>query len=208
MENREAVWEKHYRKNNFSEKPDKWIENYLTLFRKNDRIIEAGCGTGYLSEYLLNKGYQVLSTDISEAALKQFTLRFPDANVMKLDINEALPFKSFSFEIIIADLCIHYFSKKETETILEEFRRILTPGGKLIARVNSDKDIHHGAGEGIEVEEGFFCKNSHYKRFFNSDMLKRFFKDWEIISMTENTSDHYKKIKHIIEIAVSNIKDY
>lgn len=203
MENREELWEKHYLKNKELVKSDIWIEKYTKNFKKNDIIIEIGCGIGLLSEYLINKKYSVLSTDISHSALERLKSRVPDSSVLKIDIQYPLPFANSIFNIIIADLCIHYFSEKETETILKEFRRILLPGGKLIARVNSDKDIHHGAGEGIEIEKGFFCKNAHYKRFFNTDMLKRFFKDWDIISMTENTSDHYKEIKHVIEIAVS-----
>lgn len=40
--------------------------------------------------------------------------------------------------------------------ILNEIRRILVPGGHLLARVNSINDVNHGAGQGTEVEHHLY----------------------------------------------------
>lgn len=39
---------------------------------------------------------------------------------------------------------------------MREIKRILTPNGYLIARVNSVDDINYGAGQGEKLEENFF----------------------------------------------------
>ena len=200
MENRENYWEKIYRNSNKKVRTDIWLSCYLHLFNKTDKIIEFGCGAGYLSEYLLNKGFKVLSTDISSAALEILKKRVPGSEVMKINLVEPLPFKSSSVNIIIADLCLHYFSEEDTKSILEEYKRILKPGGHIFARVNSDRDINHGAGEGIEVERGYYNQNGHYKRFFNLEMVHRFFTGWEELSVSEKATNHYIKDKYLFEI--------
>ncbi len=174
MENRKSYWDSIYRTNLEKPDTDNWLNCYIHLFKNNDKILELGCGEGHLSEYLLKNGYNILSTDISETALKNYLSRVPQASVKQIDLLKKLPFSDNSFNIIIADLCLHYFSRSNTEKIIAEIRRILTCGGYLFARVNSDKDKNFGAGKGIIQEKGFYNFHGHYKRFFTREMIETF----------------------------------
>ena len=200
IENRESYWNNLYSKGLENSLPDNWLECYMHLFRENDRIIELGCGEGFLSGFLLEKGFDVLSTDISESILEKLKTRIPEAETLQLDINKKLPFGDCSFNIIIADLCLHYFSETETVNIIKEVKRILTDGGYFFCRVNSDKDINYGAGEGLEIEEGFYKKNGHLKRFFSKDMVRKYFEDWKSLSVTDKTTLKYEYEKNILQI--------
>ncbi len=200
MENREAYWENMYSSNTEVSEKDFWLDCYMHLFKTDDRIIELGCGSGNLSEGLINKGYNILSTDISQSALDIFKARIPEASVMQLDLIQKLPFNDSYFDIVIADLCLHYFSSEDTEKILNEIRRVLTDRGYLFARVNSDRDVNHGAGKGIELEKGFYNQGGHYKRFFTPGMVKYFFRNWSELSVSEKTTSKYTDNKHVIEI--------
>ena len=199
-EDRESFWNRLYSSDLEKTVPDSWLESCMHFFNKESSILEIGCGEGILSEYLLKKGFNILSTDISGSVLSRLKSRVPEASVLKLDLNQPLPFGSFSFDIIIADLCLHYFSDRETSGILKELRRILSEDGHLLARVNSEKDLSYGAGKGVEIEKGFYNQNGHYKRFFSREMVKYFFKEWKTLSISEETTSKYIYEKHVLQI--------
>ena len=84
----------------------------------------------------------------------------------QFDMTEGFPFEAGAADVVIADLCLHYFDDAEMADIIGEIGRVLVPGGRLICRVNSDKDINHGAGQGEEIQRGLFLKDGVKKRFF------------------------------------------
>ena len=200
MENRKSYWENIYSSNLESANTDNWLNCYKHLIKNTDKILELGCGEGYLSEYLLNNGYNIISADISETALANYKSRVPQASVMQIDMLKKLPFRDDSFNIIIADLSLHYFSRSNTENIISEIKRLLIHGGYLLARVNSDKDINFGAGKGILEEKGFYSFHGHYKRFFSREMINTFFENWNELSTAEKSTSKYVSTKHLYEI--------
>ena len=93
-----------------------WLDKYAEKFsRCGTKVLDLGCGIGYDSEYLNQKGLEVIACDFSEVALKRLKERVPSVNAMLLDISEHLPFEDNSFNLIIADLSLHYFDEKTTE---------------------------------------------------------------------------------------------
>ena len=66
-------------------------------------------------------------------------------------MTKGLPFADNFTDLMICDLNLHYFTEKTTFEILQEIKRVLKPGGILLFRVNSTKDVNHGAGEGKKL---------------------------------------------------------
>ena len=87
-----------------------------------------------------------MATDLSEVALENVA-KIEGVTTQKLDLTEPFAFADESFDIVLADLCLHYFSEAMTEKIMLEIKRVLKKGGMLLARVNSIADINHGAGK-------------------------------------------------------------
>ena len=88
-----------------------------------------------------------------------------------------MPFDDNSFEIVIADLCLHYFREKDTFNLISEINRILKKDGHLIFRVNSINDVNHAAGQGTEIEKHLYStEDNRLKRFFDENDIKYFFK--------------------------------
>lgn len=54
-------------------------------------------------------------------------------------MSKPLPFKDKSFNLVFANLSIHYFDKKTTMNLLKEIKRILKCNGYFIGSVNSSK---------------------------------------------------------------------
>ena len=68
----------------------------------------------------MDKGFDVISCDISDIALKKLKDLIPSSKTMQIDIKEKLPFEDNSVGLINANLSIHYFDMKNTIKIFNE----------------------------------------------------------------------------------------
>jgi 2-polyprenyl-3-methyl-5-hydroxy-6-metoxy-1,4-benzoquinol methylase len=96
------------------------------------KVLDVGCGTGGLLIKLQEAGYtNILGSDISEHALKICIER--GLNVMQSDVRE-LPQKlsGQTFDVIICNDVLCYFTMEEIPPIIEGFKSLLKPGGLLI----------------------------------------------------------------------------
>ena len=99
------------------------------------RILDAGCGSGPLSAALRDRGAIVTGFDKSAGMLKLARKRLgKDANLQVADLGRPLPYPDGAFDDVIASLVLHYF--EDWTEPLAELRRVLQPGGRLIASVN------------------------------------------------------------------------
>lgn len=184
---------------------DNWLDKFNDLILKTQKpILDLGCGSGNDTLYLISKGKDVISCDQSENAIQNIVKNFPEVKEAKcFNMLDGLPFESGSFDVIIADLCLHYFSEADTKAILSEIRRILTPGGHLIFRVNSVNDVNHGAGQGLEIEPHLFeLESKEIKRFFDEKDIRFFFQDFEIEFLNEEIMTRYQKPKPLYRVCV------
>ncbi len=186
-------------------KVDDWLEKFDDIIMGTQKpILDLGCGGGNDTLYLISKGKQVISCDQSPSAINNIRKNFPEVYDAKcFNMLDGLPFEDEAFDVVIADLCLHYFLKSDTEKILNDIRRILTPGGQLILRVNSINDVLHGAGQGPEIEHHVFeMEGKTIKRFFNEEDIRSFFKDFTIEYLKEEIMTRYKLEKRLYRVCV------
>nr|WP_321358771.1 class I SAM-dependent methyltransferase [uncultured Draconibacterium sp.] len=93
------------------------------------KMLELGCGTGHWTELFVNKGFDVIATDISDAMLRLAIEKNLSAEVLKADAG-ALPFKNESFDVVASVTMMEFVDCKET--VLNEIYRVLKPGGHLL----------------------------------------------------------------------------
>ncbi|MEU3528084.1 class I SAM-dependent methyltransferase [Streptomyces sp. NPDC038707] len=99
------------------------------------RILDAGCGSGPLSAALRDRGAVVTGIDSSAGMLALARRRLGDDAALRLaDLREPLPFDDGAFDDVLASLVLHYL--EDWGPTLAEFRRVLAPGGRLIASVD------------------------------------------------------------------------
>ncbi|MGW4065279.1 class I SAM-dependent methyltransferase [Amycolatopsis sp. NPDC004747] len=99
------------------------------------RILDAGCGSGPLFAELRAKGAVVSGFDQSAGMIEHARrLLGADADLRVADLADPLPFPDAEFDDVVASLVLHYL--RDWEPVLAEFRRVLKPGGRLIASVN------------------------------------------------------------------------
>jgi SAM-dependent methyltransferase len=102
------------------------------------RVLEVGCGTGYVSAWLQRRGARPVGIDNSARQLEtarrlqdEHHLRFP----LLHGIAEALPFTDGSFDLVISEYGAAIWS--DPYRWIPEAARVLRPGGELIFLGNS-----------------------------------------------------------------------
>ena len=123
------------------------------------------------------------------------------------DMLNRFPFCNNMTDLVIADLCLHYFKREDTIGILKEIKRILVNNGHMLFRVNSMNDVNHGAGQGIEVEHHLYMTpDGRYKRFFDMKDIYEYFDMFQIEYVHEDVMTRYKLEKKLYVASVKNKK--
>ena len=187
---------------------DEWLNDFDEIIDNcKTPILDLGCGSGNNTLYLINKNKKVIAADFSSNAITNIIKNFPEIYDTKcFNMLDGFPFKENSFELIIADLSLHYFKWKDTEKILKDIERILCKNGYLMIRVNSINDVNHGAGKGLEIEKHLYqTEDGRLKRFFDENDIREIFKDFNIIYLKEEVMTRYKKDKVLYRVCLQNI---
>lgn len=113
------------------------------------RILDVGCGSGPLHAALRDRGATVTGLDSSAKMLQLARQRLGDDAALHLaDLSSPLPFPDSAFDDVIASLVLHYL--EDWTAPLAELRRVLTPGGRLIASVDHPFQSQLQAGPGAD----------------------------------------------------------
>lgn len=111
---------------------DAWNFKNLKKFLNNkkiDKVLDLGCGTGRLSNNLLQIANEVYGVDQSEEVLKIARKKYPN---LKLECSEVvnLPYPDNFFDMVIINGSLHHFFA--VEKTFTETHRVLKSGGSFI----------------------------------------------------------------------------
>jgi SAM-dependent methyltransferase len=105
------------------------------------RILDAGCGSGPLFAALRDRGAIVTGFDTSTGMLELARQRLGAGAALEVaDLGSPLPFADGAFDDVIVSLVLHYL--EDWTAPLAELRRVLRPGGRLIASVDHPLQGH------------------------------------------------------------------
>lgn len=112
----------------------RWIISHI---KKSDRIIEFGCGTGYMITFPLRKmGYDIIGVDIDKKSIAYggeiFQKEGLDLNNLK-DVDIAS--LDITADVIIASEVLEHIPSEEMDETLEMLYSKLRPGGKILVTV-------------------------------------------------------------------------
>lgn len=186
----DEYWKEHINK---KLEIDMWIDDYKNYFKNSGKCLELGCGVGQYSKRLMEYGYKVTSTDISEIAIEKVKEFNNDTKIV--DMSEKLPFEDDSYDIVFASLSIHYFDDKTTKELISEIKRILKKDGLFIGSVNGKEGINVMKDTAIKLEENFYLNKNKYIRLFDEDELRKYLNifDIKLIEKREIVRFEHKK---------------
>jgi SAM-dependent methyltransferase len=103
---------------------------------RDARVLEAGCGTGYLSKVLAERyGWRMTPLDLGREGL-EYARGYGLSRLVQGDVT-ALPFKSAAFDGVVSMDVIVHLPRGEESAAFSEFARVTKPGGLLAVRVSA-----------------------------------------------------------------------
>lgn len=126
--------------------PEPWLDRVRTYFPATARrVLDLGCGAGFDTQVLLAAGYEVDAVDFSPVALELSRQMNPRARHFEMDLAHLPGVPGGSYDVVIANLSLHYFERAVTERIAKNIFTLLRTGGLFIMRVNASDDTAFGA---------------------------------------------------------------
>ena len=121
--------------------------------------LDFSCGEGRNTEYLVDSGYAVVATEVTQEALEAARMRFAahekNVDLQAIDLDRwagKLAFDADRFDLIVAWDVLHWLASKQMfQTVVAEFARVLRPGGALIFTMPADS--HGLKTTSVEVGE-------------------------------------------------------
>jgi len=104
------------------------------------RVLDAGCGPGYLVDALASRGFRVCGLDAAEGMLQSARARLLEANpefpaLFERGSIEHLPYRDETFDLVCSTGVMEYL---ETDAVaLGEFARVLRPGGHAVLPITN-----------------------------------------------------------------------
>jgi len=97
---------------------------------KKGLILDLGCGTGFSTRIIQDKGFDAVGVDNNE----NMALIAKNKGIEKIALAEitSLPFKNKTFTGIISISTLQWLGTEQHQILLEEMKRVLAPGGKII----------------------------------------------------------------------------
>ena len=102
---------------------------------RGQRVLDAGCGTGWLCEHLASQGADVTGVDATPRMVAMARQRLGStARVVEADLGAPLDFiASSSLDLVVSSLTLHYV--RDWTALFDEINRVLTDGGRLVFSV-------------------------------------------------------------------------
>lgn len=126
------------------------IEKLSQLDKETAKILDFGCGDGFLLKMMNDVGCKDLSgIDYSAKAISFAKVLLPqNIKLFSDNLVDNNPFPDNNFDYIFMVEVLEHIPPKDVENLLNVLKKILKPGGKLIITVPSKKiplasDSHH-----------------------------------------------------------------
>lgn len=173
-----------------------WLDAYGDKLKPGAHALDLGCGRGANIPALLAMGLRVTAADFSPSAIRLAANAYPSIETACFDMTQRFPFADGAFDAVIADLSLHYFSWQDTQRIIGEIARVLVPGGWLIARVHSVRNVD---AAGLDMlEPNYYVSGGYPRRYFTPNDIRLLFGSWARHDAQETQIIRFSMVKQVI----------
>ena len=160
------------------------------------RILDIGCGTGFLTQHLRQcGGYQhLIALDMALPMLHKARQGLGQSVSYLCADAEALPIKNASLDVVFSSLALQWCL--DLPAALADFRRVLKPGGRLVFAT-------FGAQTLSELKHAWAAVDSyrHVNDFYTSQQLRDFLTAdaWRNVFIEQQVCcSHYTSVSHLM----------
>lgn len=111
------------------------IGRLVSLAPPGSRVLEVGCGTGYIALELAKRGCDVTAIDVSAVGIEEARSHFEALNdapsvTFEVTVGTKLAYPSESFDVVLAIEVFEHLHERDVPAHLAEVLRVLRPGGR------------------------------------------------------------------------------
>ncbi len=161
-----------------------WIPEKLHAASAS-RVLDLGCGSGWLSVFLAREGFKVTGIDVADHAL-ELGRQWAAMEDLKIqfdvgDLGE-LPYPDNSFDAVVANSIIEHLPLSLALVAMAKLRTVIVSGGTFIGCFDK---VGTGPGEYYKLEDGTQVytdkgRKGMMLRYFPDDELKELLNGWKI----------------------------
>lgn len=188
-------------------------ESLCLIIKENNfkRILDVGCGTGKLVNYLNKKGYEAHGCDISEEAVK-LALRTNKKGRIKKTSATRLPYENNSIDLISAISTIEHLTRNDVGKFLEEAYRVLKPNGIIfLITPNFNSPLRY-----LKGSDWFGYSDPTHTTYFTPKSLTRLLRKHHFSNIKSRlksvynipTDFHLPKQLHNLPMPIKNVFNY
>ena len=118
--------------------------------RPDERILDAGCGTGDHLAALIDHGSAPIGLDLSLGMLHRARMKAPSAPLLSASLSAGLPFAPDRFDGVLCSLVSEHLI--DLDPFFSEIHRVLRPGGRLVFSGLHPERVADGLTAGFEVD--------------------------------------------------------
>ncbi|MFC6083478.1 methyltransferase domain-containing protein [Sphaerisporangium aureirubrum] len=107
----------------------------LSGVRPGDRVLDVGCGTGYLTRLVaprVGPGGRVTGLDASAPMIEYARRRAPGDCSYVVGEGQDMPLPDSSFDVVVSSFAVHHIPASARAATVREMFRVLRPGGRLL----------------------------------------------------------------------------
>ena len=114
---------------------EKTLDAVCSTLKQDSRVLDLGCGTGYLSLGFLSRGYRLTGLDLSQEMIQAFEDSLPEelqpqAQFIVGDVEEFLLQNQEEFDVIALSAILHHLF--DYESVLRKICARLSSGNQLV----------------------------------------------------------------------------
>jgi cyclopropane fatty-acyl-phospholipid synthase-like methyltransferase len=140
--------------------------------KENPKILEAGCGPGNITRYLLSKrrDFRILGTDVAPNMVRLAEINNPGAQFKVMDARN-IGELSEKYDGIVCGFCMPYLSKEDCAELIKDCHSLLNDGGVLYFSViedNYDKSEYETSSQGEKFFQ-YYHEEGYLKKYLNEN---------------------------------------
>lgn len=168
MDNAQKIWEDVYKGDDLpwtqNPIPTEILKKFISHLGKGDIVLDCGGGDGLLSQLLIDEGFDVVCSDISERALNLAKEKFPNLKTVQASSPAFFAGQEKNFDGVLVWGVMHHVPKDDWKDYLKDFYTILQKEGVLLIGGHSRRDEEFASGFRISPTTG--------KESFAADFLQ------------------------------------
>lgn len=165
-----------------------WIEGtteFCKLLKPGSAILDVGCGGGFKTKFLADRGFAVKGTDFSESMIAAAGRKYPTLDFAVRDLHD-IDQEPGTYDAIFAQAVLLHIKKIEVLDVLAKMKSRLNAGGFIYVAVKAHRE---GKPDEEVVKENDY--GYEYERFFSyysMTELENYFRELDMVVVSQTVT--------------------